>query len=217
MKIPLIILLFIWFTASRCVQSQCVDDINKLPMYGGIKKCPEQIAADQAFLQDCDKTFKNRKDAADHMIKRGWQYFYAKKMDTSMMRFNQAWLLDSLNAEIYWGFGNLLGSEGKYKESIPFFDKSIKLNPANAHALNDESVSFGNLFMQTKDVQYLNSNISALKKAVIIDPKNAQFYGQLTAAYSYFTQKDSTRKYLKIAEHLDPAVINPEVKKLLSN
>lgn len=24
------------------------------------------------------------------------------------MRFNQAWLLDSLNADVYWGFGNLV-------------------------------------------------------------------------------------------------------------
>jgi tetratricopeptide (TPR) repeat protein len=184
-------------------------------MFGHVKKCKEQIEADNRFLANCDKTGKSRKQMELHLISRGWEFLYAKKFDTSMMRFNQAWLLDSLNADIYWGFGNLLGMQQKFKESIPLFDRSLKINPVNAKVWSDEALSYGNIFFQTKDIKSLNSSISCLKKAISLDPHNPQLYGQLTSAYSYFMQKDSARKYLKITELLDPSAVNPEVKKML--
>ena len=184
-------------------------------MYGRLKKCKDQIDDDNQFLSECDKTGKSRKEVAAHMVSRGWQYLYEKKLDTSMMRFNQAWLLDSLNADIYWGFGNLLGMQGKFKESIPFFDRSLKINPGNAKVWTDESTSYGNFFFQTKDKKYLDRSILCMKKAVSLDPKNPQLYSQLSAAYSYFMQKDSAKKYLRIKEQLDPSAVNPEVKKML--
>lgn len=218
MKPILIICTLIFFLTSSCVHSQdCAEGINKLPMYGGLKKCKEQIEADRRFLSECDKEYKSRKEASAHMVMRGWQYLYNKKTDTAMMRFNQAWLLDSLNSETYWGFGNLLGAQGKFKESIPFFERSLTLNSNNAKVLHDMSVSYGNAFVQTRDKKYLNVSISTLKKAINLDAKNAQFYGELTAAYCYFVQKDSANKYLKVTEQLDPNAINPEVKKLLTS
>ncbi len=217
MKIRITLLLFISLLSISCVRSQeCTEDINKLPMYGKVKKCKEQLEDDRLFLADCDKTFKNRKEAAAHMIMRGWQYFYNGKLDTSMMRFNQAWLLDSLNSEIYWGFGNILGQQRKFKESIPFFEKSLKINSDNSKAWTDLSTSYGNLFFETKEKQFLNSSIYALKEAIKLDPHNPQLFGQLTAAYCYFVQKDSAMKYLKITEQIDPSAVNPEVKKILN-
>jgi tetratricopeptide (TPR) repeat protein len=201
-----------------CAQSQsCVDGINKLPMYGDVKKCPEQIESDKIFLSEASKNFKDKKDAAKYYISRAWDYFYQQKLDTAMMRFNQAWLLDSLNADIYWGYGNLLGMQKKFKESLPFFEKSIKLNPNNAKALLSASISYGNIFYETKDVSYLNTSIKLLKNAAVIEPSNAQIPAQLAASYTYFTQRDSALKYMKIAEKLDPKAINPEVKKILTN
>lgn len=208
---------FLCFLFTSCAHSQeCIDGINKLPMYGSVKKCKEYIDDDKKFIAECDKQYKSRKAAAEHMVMRGWQYLYSKKLDTSMMRFNQAWLLDSLNADVYWGFGNLLGMQGKFKESIPFFERSVKLNPSNAKALQDMSTSYGNVFFQTKDVKYLDLTIKALKAAAVLDAKNPVVYGQLTAAYTYFTQKDSARKYLRLADKLDPKAVNPEVRKMLS-
>jgi tetratricopeptide (TPR) repeat protein len=207
----------ICFFITSCAHSQeCVVGINKLPMYGNVKKCKEYIADDKEFIALCDKEYKTRQEAAGHMVMRGWQYLYAKKLDTSMMRFNQAWLLDSLNAEVYWGFGNLLGMQGKFKESIQFFERSIKLNPNNAKMLQDASTTFGNVFFETKDVKYLNETINVLKAAANIDKRNPRIYAQLTGAYSYFAQKDSARKYLKITDEIDPSAVNPEVRIMLA-
>jgi tetratricopeptide (TPR) repeat protein len=184
-------------------------------MYGNEKKCIEQLQADEKFLTNCDKQFKDRKEAAIFYINRAWVYFYKNLMDTSMMRFNQAWLLDSSNADIYWGYGDILGSKRQYIESIPFLTKSIKINPNNPKVYECISLSYGQLFFETKDIKYLNQAIDNLKISVRIDPNNASAYGQLTAAYSYFMQKDSARKYLEITEKLNPNEINPEVRSLL--
>ncbi|MCO5934110.1 hypothetical protein NAF17_01040 [Mucilaginibacter sp. RB4R14] len=211
--LPLVVIACLFVS---CVQSQdCPENINKLPMYGGVKKCPEQIGYDAKFIASTSKGYPNRKDAAKHFVKRGWEYLYAQKLDTSMMRFNQAWLLDSTNYQIYWGFGNLLGLQRKYSESLKHFKKALKLYPNDEKVWQDYSISLGNLFFETKDVSYLNTSIDALKKAVIISPQNPHPYAQLTAAYTYFTQKDSAYKYLKITDQIDPTAIDLEVRKML--
>jgi tetratricopeptide (TPR) repeat protein len=197
------------------VAEDCPSDINKLPMYGKVKKCHEQVEFDKKFIESCDKDFKSRKDAANYFAKKGWGYYYQNKPDTAMMRFNQAWLLDSLNAEIYWGFGILTGIQKKYKESSDLFERSLQLNPSDAKVLGDASTSYGQLFFQTKNMSFLNKSILYIRKAIQLDPHNAKLYAQLTTAYVYSMQKDSARKYLKITTDLNKNAINPEVKKII--
>jgi tetratricopeptide (TPR) repeat protein len=218
MKLNFIICCIISFFACGCAQSlDCKDGINKLPLYGNgkVKKCMEQIADDNQFIAECEKS-PGRVAASKHIIMRGWEYFYKNQLDTSMMRFNQAWLLDSLNAEVYWGIGNILGKKKQFKESLPFFEKALKLDPDNSKIWADESVSYGDIFSETRDVKYLNLAISLLKNAIKFDPKNPKWYGQLTSAYSYFMQKDSARKYMAITDKIDPNAVNPEARKMIN-
>lgn len=205
----------VWLIA--CGQSDCEEGINKLPMYGAVKKCQRQLEIDKEFLASCDKQFENRQEAARYYVDRGWHYFYKNEFDTAMMRFNQSWLLDSLNADIYWGYGNVLGlRDRKFKESLTYFAKSLAMNSNNARVWESASTSYGQLFFETKDIEFLNRAIDYLKTSIGLEPNNARAYGQLTAAYSYFMQKDSARKYLEITDRLDPSAVNPEVRKILS-
>jgi tetratricopeptide (TPR) repeat protein len=206
---------FIWLTC--CGQGDCPKDINKLPMYGHVKKCKEQLDSDKDFLKECDKQFKNRKEAAQFHVDKGWEYFYKNQFETAMMRFNQAWLLDSLNADIYWGYGNILGMKNRdFKQSLVFLEQSLKMDAKNPRVWESASTSYGQLFYETKDKRQLDKSIECLKASVNLDPNNARAYGQLTAAYSYFMQKDSAKKYLRITDKLDPSAVNPEVRKILS-
>jgi len=183
-------------------------------MYGNQKKCEEQIESDNIFLMRCDSLFKSRKEACAYYVSRAWDHFYANNQDSSMKRFNQAWLLDSSNYEVYWGFGNLLGRKQKFKESLAFFERALKLNPNNAKLWESASTSFGQIFFQTKDVSQLNICIDYLKHSLQLDT-DARVLSQLTAAYSYFIQSDSAKKYLKLTDKIDPSAINPEVRQLL--
>lgn len=184
-------------------------------MFGGQTKCKEQLNEDKKFISECEAQFKDRKIAAKYHIDKGWEYFYRSDYETSMKRFNQAWLLDSLNADVYWGFGDLLGTKHQFRESLLLFEKSTKLNPQNPKVYESIAISYGQLFFETKDVVLLNKAIDNLKTAIQLNPKSASALGQLTNAYSYFSQKDSARKYLALTDKLDPKAVNPAVRKML--
>ena len=210
----LIILLTLLLTACSSTQD-CPENINILPMYGNQKKCQEQIDIDQDFLKECDKIFKNRQQASRVYTKEAWGYFYKNDFDTAMKRFNQSWLLDSLNEETYWGFGNILGMQMKPEESLTYFDKSIKINPNNSNVWLGLGISHGQIFSKTENQDQLDKAIEYLKKSIQLDSKNALAYSQLTASYSYFMEKDSALKYLELTDKLDPNAVNPEVRKIL--
>lgn len=207
---------FTTFLLSCSSNQDCPDNANLLPMYGEVKKCNDQIASDNEFISESDKLFNNRATATQYYINKGWEYFYNNNLDTAMMRFNQAWLLDSINADIYWGFGNILGQQGAYKESLKYFDKSLSINSKNANVWQNAANSYGQLFFETKDFSFLEKAIENLKMCISLDSTNALAYGQLTGSYSYFTQKDSARKYLEITDKLDPQAVPPEVRQILS-
>ena len=210
----LTILLTLLLTACSSTQD-CPENINILPMYGKEKKCQEQIEIDQDFFKECDKIFKNRQQASRVYTKKAWSYFYKNDFDTAMKRFNQAWLLDSLNAETYWGFGNILGMQMKPEESLTYFDKSIKINPNNSNVWLGLGISHGQIFFKTKNQDQLDKTIEYLKKSIQLDSKNVLAYAQLTASYSYFMEKDSALKYLELTDKLDPNAINSEVREIL--
>jgi tetratricopeptide (TPR) repeat protein len=197
-------------------QQNCAKGINLLPMYGEVEKCENQIKIDNDFILESEKKFESIKIASEYYISKGWEYYYANKNDLSMKRFNQAWILDKNNSEIYWGFGNLLGKKGEFKKSVKYLLKSIEIEPKNAKVYESISTSYSQIFYKTKDIQYLNLTIEYLKKVVKIEPKNGRAFGQLANSYAYLTQKDSLRKYIKITDGIDSKFINPEIRKIVN-
>jgi len=194
----------------------CIPNLNQLPEYGRKKKCQEEINIDTDFISSCDKDFKDRKTAAKYYVTRAWDYFNLGKLDTAMFRFNQAWMLDSTNADIYWGFGNILGMKKQFNESIHFFEKSIKINPTSPIVFECISKSYCQLFVKDTIMDNLEKAISYLKTSIAMNPNVARTYGNLTGLYIYYLQKDSANKYLAITDKLDSSAVNPEVRAILT-
>jgi Tfp pilus assembly protein PilF len=89
------------------------EPINEVPMYGGRPKSAEMIAADNAFLETIRQRGLSRADGAKEAVRLGWSYLWQKKDPaTAMKRFNQAWLLDPENGNIYHGFAVLTSVRG---------------------------------------------------------------------------------------------------------
>lgn len=209
-----LVLLIVLIQLSCKSQTDCPEGINVLPMYGEVQKCAEQIKWDDEFLLASEKQFKDRKKAAAYYVSKGWEYFYKEDNDTAMKRFNQAWLLDKTNPEVYWGFGNLMGKKKEFEQSIHYLQRSIALEPKNAKVYESLSTSYGQLFFKTKEIKYLNLSIVNLKKVVKMEPKNGRAYGQLANSYSYFMQKDSLVKYIRKTDEIDAQFVNPEARKI---
>ena len=195
-------------------QEDCPERINLLPKYGEVKKCEQQIELDKEFILESEKQFKDRKKASEYYVSKGWEYFYNNDIDTSMKRFNQAWLLDNSNPQIYWGFGNLLGKKNEFEESIKYLKKSIEMDSKNAKVYECISVSYGQMFYKTKNTKYLNFRIESLKKALEIEPKSGRVLGELAGTYAYLNQKDSLVKYIKKTDEIDANFINPKVREI---
>uniref|UniRef100_UPI00404B784F tetratricopeptide repeat protein n=1 Tax=Flavobacterium sp. TaxID=239 RepID=UPI00404B784F len=213
-KILYIILLFQFSCKS---QEDCPEGTNLLPMYGDVQKCEQQIAFDNELIAESEKLFGNRKNAAEKYVSKGWECFYKNDYETSMKRFNQAWLLDSSNPAIYWGFGILMGKKSEFEQSVKYLQKSIEIDRNNAKVYECIATSYGQIFFKTKDIKHLNLSIENLKKAIKIEPNNGSTYGQLANAYAYLKQKDSLKKYIRVTDEIDPKFVNPEDREILNN
>lgn len=110
---------------------------NLLPMYGGMPKSKSMMAADQKFLSTVDAHGGSRSDNSREFSKLGWQSIQNRDAITAMNRFNQAWLLDSTNAEAYRGFGYILGMFEAYSESFSHFNRAVHYDSSNVGMLND--------------------------------------------------------------------------------
>ncbi|RZJ99911.1 MAG: hypothetical protein EOO46_21575, partial [Flavobacterium sp.] len=154
-------------------------------MYGEKEKCKEQIDFDNQFLQETDKSFKTRSEASKYFSAKGWEYFYKDDSDTAVKRFNQAWLLDKSNYEVYWGFGNIYGKAGKENEALKMFNLAKQHNPENANFYISSASAYGALYNKKQSSTILSKMIEDLNKASAIDPKNARAYAELAAAYTY--------------------------------
>lgn len=79
-------------------------DVRLLPEYGNVAKTPEQKTADKQLIDDEIKQNGSARKAAEALVALGFKYLYSGDLKTAMYRFNQAWLLDSKDENVYWGY-----------------------------------------------------------------------------------------------------------------
>lgn len=77
---------------------------NEVPMFGGQPKTPEQLAADRQFITTALQQHGTARAAAHAYTNLGWNYLQNGSPVVAVKRFNQAWLLDSTLADVYYGF-----------------------------------------------------------------------------------------------------------------
>lgn len=190
----------------------CRDGLEKRPMYGKVQKCKQQVEQDNQFIEVSANQYGSREKASEAMVRFAWKHYAEGNLDASMERFNQGWLLDSLNYEVYIGFANILSDRGEFEEALPYAEKSVKLNPESSDNWQFLGATAETLYFQTKDEEYLSRSIEYLRKSISIDPENAMSYSILTEVYNLSNQNDSARKYMEIADRLNPELISQELR-----
>lgn len=170
--------------------------INEIPMYGGRPRTEAPL----------------NPEASRHASMRGFQYFYSGDISTAIKRFNQAWLLDTNNAEAYWGFGIIMGqrasqgdSEKNLKESIRFLQMANEKEPKNGKIIGDLAFSHTILghYYQTEGKGGKENFEKAGKlfiEAFKADPKYPPIVGNWSVFYFY------TGDYKKAKSKADEAV-----------
>jgi Flp pilus assembly protein TadD len=107
------------------------------PLWEELTKTDEMLAADREFVEAIRKvTNGDLKAGAVHSVQQGWHAFQNGDMDVAIRRFNQAWLLDPENGDIYWGFAIATHVRGDgLEQSERWFAEAERLIPNSAQLL----------------------------------------------------------------------------------
>lgn len=130
MRFLLVALLF----AANVVHAQ---DVSKLPLYGGFPKTPEMQQADQQLIREMLQTAGTKEDAVELAVRQGWQHLQRGESASAIQRFNQAYLIDAKNANVYWGLGVAVSQQGDFEESLRLFNQAYLLAPRNVRLVAD--------------------------------------------------------------------------------
>jgi tetratricopeptide (TPR) repeat protein len=164
-----------------------------LPRYGLLPKTEREMAADKDFIAETMKQPQFNGDnraASNHLIKLGFNYLYKQDLRTAMYRFNQAYLLDSTNTEIYWGYGAFYMTLGNYEEGKKHYNHGLSIDPKNTHLLTDYGTYFLSQYYGLNEAGHesdamtnLESAITYLNKSFTIDNKDQNTAYKLSVCY----------------------------------
>ena len=166
--------------------------IDQVPMYGGMNRSaiPELKAGDEKLIADTTNHYGTREKASAAFVNNGFAYYQRDDLANAMRRFNQAWLLDPNNPDVFAGFGSVLHDKGKNCEAMKMMEKAIALNPPTFQGIYPDAarlitlcaVSDKELTSEAK-IAFFERSESLYKKAEEIEPNKRYVYGSWATAY----------------------------------
>jgi len=194
--------------ASVCVaQPSGKVPIDQLPMYGGMDRAayPELKAADEKLIEGTTQAFGSRETASQAFVSRAFTLYMKDDLAGAMRRFNQAWLLNPSNPEVFWGFGSVLNDRGEYCSSMKMLEKAIELNiPVTKGFFADAGFIGARCALTNQSLtaeernKLLEKSEDLFKRAERDDPNKAYVYS--TWARSYYAQDKHSEAWEMIAK-----------------
>lgn len=119
---------------------------NEIPMYGGIEKRPDELAADQRLIDRTVAMVGSRAAASDGLVDLAWVYYFRGDLATAIKRFNQAWILDPENGDAFHGFAVVVMERDHDPEQANEFFRDGLEKPRRTTAIH---VAYGRFLVQT--------------------------------------------------------------------
>jgi len=186
-----------------------------LPKFGNLPKTEDEKKADNEFIETILSKDSTHRKASDHLISLGFKYLY-RDIKTAMYRFNQAYLLDSTNTDIYWGFGGVYLTLGNYEKAKEQYVAGLSINPQNTHLLTDYATYFMGQYynlesFSPKDALLnLDSAITYMKESYELDPKDQNTIFKLSICYWNKSDCENAWKYYDACKKLGGQVITED-------
>jgi tetratricopeptide (TPR) repeat protein len=190
-------------------------NIRLLPKYGHVQKTEDQKKSDQEFIETVLKKDSTNRNASDHLISIGFQYLH-RDIKKAMYRFNQAYLLDSTNTDIYWGFGGVYMTLGDYANAKIQYQEGLAIHPNNTHLLTDYGTYFmaQHHFLKPIDEKgaskNLDSAVTYMTKSFQLDPTDQNTTFKLSICYWNKGDCDNAWKYYDISKALGGQTITED-------
>ena len=98
-------------------------------MYGGLDRQSDPIlkGADDALIEGTTKAFGSRAAASKRFTDEGFRFYFRDDLSTAMRRFNQGWLLDAKNPDVFYGFMAVMNDMEKYCDARTFGEQAFAL------------------------------------------------------------------------------------------
>lgn len=166
-------------------QKAALSNKKLLPRYGHLQKTPEETRSDSAFIKEImsQPQFISRRDASDHLVKLGFQYYYMDDLRTAMYRFNQAYLLDSTNSDDYWGYGAIYMRFGMLGAAADQYEAGLKIDSLNTHLWTDYATMRLAQYYRLDYEEALDTAIICLERSYSLDPKDVNTVTKLSICY----------------------------------
>ena len=91
--------------------------IAEQPQYGGVAPTAAMKEANDKYIQTVTQSYGTKERAHEEALKLAWKIYDQGDYGTAMRRFNQAWLLDENNPEVFYGYSLILRKWGYNKEA----------------------------------------------------------------------------------------------------
>lgn len=158
-------------------------NIRLLPKYGNAVKTKEQKEADERLIKEVLALDGTHRKASDSLIKHGFDYLSIGDLRTAMYRFNQAWLLDPQNENVFWGFGAIYFSFEDYQTAIEQYNEGLSLNSNSSVLLTDKGTVYRVRYDQNENEADLDSAINYFERSFQIDSTNQNTLYKASVAY----------------------------------
>lgn len=157
----------------------------------------QEAARQQKFLQKNLGRFKSRKLASKYYVVQAKRTFNEDKLDSAMVYFNHAWLMDSNNNDIYWGYGLVYGQQEEYEKALYILYRALDKDKENPRLLTDVATTHLARFYAYSMPDDLQQSKKLLERALRLDPRDAaDAYYKLAVSSYYLREYKQAWRYL---------------------
>lgn len=166
--------------------------IDQVPMYGSMNRSayPDLKAADDVFIDSVIREFGSREKASDNFANHAFDLYRKDDLARAMARFNQAWLLNPSNPQVFWGFASVLHDRGDYCQAATMMDRAIELgiSPvkgflADAGFVTSRCALANTTLPPAERKRILDRSEELFSRSEREDPNKAYVYGTWAKAY----------------------------------
>jgi len=194
------------FTLGAAFAMAQAQPAETLPMYGqpGIVRPDDLKKADAVFARQATTEYGSPGAASRVWAAQGWVSLRNAKPELALQKFNQAWLLNSQNYQVFWGFGAVLSEQGRLAEAIEQLEVANQLidEPAQKVALlSDLGSVYSELAARLPEdkqldrAQYFVKANQCFAESLGIDPKYAPSWKEW--AVSLYRQERYSEAWIK--------------------
>ena len=158
-----------------------------------------QKVQQQKFLKTSGKRFKSKEMASKYYVLEAQRNFNQNKLDSARFLLGRAWLLDSTNNDILWGYGKIYGEQKAHDKALFILYKALEKDKKNPQLLTDVATSHLSRFYATSNPEDLLQSRKLLQQAVQLNPKQSTALYKLAINSYYLKEYDLAWKYLHLS------------------